>query len=127
MSADPPWSTAVEDTRKGRRWGGGLVYQPEAQAREREADPRSRFGLVYQPEAGAEEREEDRRSRCGLVWEDTIMLWEIEIRPRGEDAERQRIDEEYRLLTHSGQSVIASSSRGYLLEGSLNRDEAQQI
>ena len=29
------------------------------------------------------------------------MLWEIEIRPRGHDAERQRVCEEYRLLTHA--------------------------
>jgi phosphoribosylformylglycinamidine synthase len=57
------------------------------------------------------------------------MLWEIEITPLGADAERARIVEEYDLLSHTsaGASLIASSSRGYLVEGELDRDAAERL
>jgi phosphoribosylformylglycinamidine synthase len=57
------------------------------------------------------------------------MLWEIEIRPRGQDAERDRIVGEYNLLTHSsnGGDLVAATARGYLLEGNIVRPEAVQL
>lgn len=57
------------------------------------------------------------------------MIWEIEIRPRGHDAERDRVGDEYNLLTHSGDGadLVESTSRGYLLEGNLNREETERL
>src|SRR4051794_19059988 len=57
------------------------------------------------------------------------MLWEIEIRPRGADPERARVAEEYDLLTHSrdGGRLVTASSRGYLLEGGLSREQAETL
>lgn len=51
-----------------------------------------------------------------------MMLWEIEIRPRGRDVERERVCDEYDLLTHSrrGGDLVLASARGFLLEGPLN-------
>src|SRR5262249_42321363 len=45
------------------------------------------------------------------------------------DAERERVCEEYDLLTHShqGKALFARSARGYLLEGNLNRDQAERL
>ncbi|QEL18232.1 phosphoribosylformylglycinamidine synthase subunit PurL [Limnoglobus roseus] len=49
------------------------------------------------------------------------MLWEVEIRPLGRDAERERVCDEFDLLTHGtrGGDLVSASSRGYLLEGNL--------
>ncbi len=57
------------------------------------------------------------------------MLWEIEIRPRGRDAERARVGEEYDLLTHAtdGVRVVTASARGFLVQGALERDDAQRL
>jgi phosphoribosylformylglycinamidine synthase len=57
------------------------------------------------------------------------MLWEIEIRPRGADLERARVAEEFDLLTHTtdGARLITGSARGYLLEGDLSRQQAEQL
>src|SRR5438270_45230 len=57
------------------------------------------------------------------------MLWEVEIRPRGHDAERDRVGEEYDLLTHShdGAGLVARTSRGYLLEGELTREQVARL
>ncbi|HTU17995.1 MAG TPA: phosphoribosylformylglycinamidine synthase subunit PurL [Gemmataceae bacterium] len=57
------------------------------------------------------------------------MLWEIEIQPKGEDAERRRIAEEYNLLTHSqrGGELITSTARGYLIEGDVSRPKAKRL
>jgi phosphoribosylformylglycinamidine synthase II len=57
------------------------------------------------------------------------MLWEIEIRPKGADVERQRVAEDYDLLAHSqrGGDTIAAAARGYLLEGDVSREQAQQL
>jgi phosphoribosylformylglycinamidine synthase len=57
------------------------------------------------------------------------MLWEIEVRPRGPDAERARVCEEFELLTHGrlGPAPVAASAHGYLLEGDLSRDEADRL
>jgi len=57
------------------------------------------------------------------------MLWEVEIQPRGEDAERRRIVREYDLLTHSnkGAEQVRRTTRGYLLEGGLSREQAERI
>jgi hypothetical protein len=57
------------------------------------------------------------------------MLWEIEIQPKGHDPERQRVAEEYDLLSHSqvGATLIAGSARGYLLEGDLLQPQAELL
>jgi phosphoribosylformylglycinamidine synthase II len=57
------------------------------------------------------------------------MLWEIEIVPKGEDAERRRVVEEYDLLTHSrrGSELIAAAARGYLIEGEVTRSQIEQL
>jgi len=57
------------------------------------------------------------------------MLWEIEIRPKGHDAERRRVAEEYDLLTHTrgGAAFISGTARGYLLEGELSRVQAKRL
>jgi phosphoribosylformylglycinamidine synthase len=57
------------------------------------------------------------------------MLWEIEIRPRGHDAERDRVAEEYELLTHTqgGGRLLTGTARGYLLEGGLSRQDAARL
>src|SRR5262249_24588174 len=57
------------------------------------------------------------------------MLWEIEIRPRGHDGERDRVAEEYDLLTHTsaGRTLLTATARGYLLEGDLTREQAERL
>jgi phosphoribosylformylglycinamidine synthase II len=63
------------------------------------------------------------------------MLWEVEIVTKGADAERLRIAEEYDLLTHAGRGgplcagaeVVAKTSRGFLLQGELNRGHIEQL
>ena len=47
------------------------------------------------------------------------MLWEVEIRPAGRDGERERVCDEFDLLTHAerGGDLVAASARGFLLEG----------
>ncbi len=57
------------------------------------------------------------------------MLWEIEILPKGEDAERKRIAEEYELLTltRPGGELITETARGYLIEGEVSRPEAKRL
>jgi phosphoribosylformylglycinamidine synthase len=53
------------------------------------------------------------------------MLWEIEIRPLASTLEAERVGVEFDLLTHStlGEGLVASYSRGYLLEGDFQRPE----
>jgi phosphoribosylformylglycinamidine synthase subunit PurSL len=54
------------------------------------------------------------------------MLWEVEIRPRGHDAEAERILGELRALDDS--HVPASGSgRFYLLSGELSRDQTERV
>jgi phosphoribosylformylglycinamidine synthase len=56
------------------------------------------------------------------------MLWEVELEPKDHDGERARVTEEYRLLTHwTGEVVFLRSARGYLLEGILDRAEAERL
>ncbi len=57
------------------------------------------------------------------------MLWEIEIQPKGDDAERRRVVEEYDLLTHTrhGAELIAATARGYLIEGEVSRPQAKRL
>jgi phosphoribosylformylglycinamidine synthase len=57
------------------------------------------------------------------------MLWEVEIQSKGHDAERDRVAEEYALLTHtrSRAALVARSARGYLLEGPLGREQAEDL
>ena len=51
------------------------------------------------------------------------MIWEIEILPKAEDAERRRVAVEHDFFTHSrrGAELIAGTSRGYLIEGAISR------
>jgi phosphoribosylformylglycinamidine synthase len=57
------------------------------------------------------------------------MLWEIAVRPRGHDAERDRLGEEFDLLTHSGRgrTLITGTAHGYLVEGELTRPQAERL
>jgi phosphoribosylformylglycinamidine synthase len=57
------------------------------------------------------------------------MLWEVDIHPKGPDRERDRVCEEYNLLTHTseGPTLIKHSSRGYLLEGDLDREPVERL
>jgi phosphoribosylformylglycinamidine synthase len=57
------------------------------------------------------------------------MLWEVEIRPTGHDRERDRVREEFTLLTHRPpeETGLARSAHGYLLEGPLARDQAERL
>src|SRR5262245_33190053 len=57
------------------------------------------------------------------------MLWEIEIRPRDHDAERQRVAEELSLLTHgrADTAAVSGSAHGYLLEGDLAPDQVERL
>jgi phosphoribosylformylglycinamidine synthase len=49
------------------------------------------------------------------------MLWDVEVRPLGRDAERERVCDEFDLLTHAarGGDLVTASARGFLLEGDL--------
>jgi phosphoribosylformylglycinamidine synthase len=57
------------------------------------------------------------------------MLWEVEIRPKHHDSERDRVCDEYQLLTHSADAgrLITASSRGFLLEGELGREQVERL
>jgi phosphoribosylformylglycinamidine synthase len=57
------------------------------------------------------------------------MLWEVEIRPSGRDAERERVCDEFDLLTHStrGADLVKAAARGFLLEGYMDRDAAERL
>jgi phosphoribosylformylglycinamidine synthase len=61
------------------------------------------------------------------------MLWEVDLQPKGADAERQRVAAEYDLLAHAqaslpaGTALVQGTTRGYLLEGDLPREEAQRL
>ncbi len=57
------------------------------------------------------------------------MLWEVEIRPLGRDGERERVCDEFDLLTHSkrGGDHVVASARGYLLEGDIAADQVTTL
>ncbi len=57
------------------------------------------------------------------------MLWEVELRPTGRDAERERVCDEFDLLTHTqrGADAVSASARGFLLEGPLSKDNVQRL
>ena len=57
------------------------------------------------------------------------MLWELEIKPLGKDGERERVCDEFDLLTHAerGGDLIASSARGFLLEGELSEEHRTRL
>jgi phosphoribosylformylglycinamidine synthase len=57
------------------------------------------------------------------------MLWELEICPRGRDSERERVCDEFDLLTHAerGGDLVTASARGYLLEGDLTDDDRAKL
>jgi phosphoribosylformylglycinamidine synthase II len=57
------------------------------------------------------------------------MLWEVEIRPLGRDGDRDRVCDEFDLLTHSTRAadLVSASARGYLIEGDLNRTAAERL
>jgi phosphoribosylformylglycinamidine synthase len=57
------------------------------------------------------------------------MLWEVEIQASDRDPERERVCEEFDLLTHTNQgaALITKSARGYLLQGDLDRHQAERL
>jgi phosphoribosylformylglycinamidine synthase len=57
------------------------------------------------------------------------MLWEIEVRPRGYDAECARVREDFELLAHGrgGHAPVNASAHGYLIEGDLTREQAGRL
>jgi phosphoribosylformylglycinamidine synthase len=57
------------------------------------------------------------------------MLWEVEIRPLGRDAERERICDEFDLLTHGSRAadLVKASARGFLFEGNIDEAQAQKL
>src|SRR5580700_1200225 len=57
------------------------------------------------------------------------MRWDVEIRPLGRDGERERVCDEFDLLTHAdrGGDLISGSARGYLLEGPLGDSDVEKI
>jgi phosphoribosylformylglycinamidine synthase subunit PurSL len=57
------------------------------------------------------------------------MLWEVEIRPLGRDGERERVCDEFDLLTHGsrGGDLVKGAARGFLFEGALDRAAAQTL
>jgi phosphoribosylformylglycinamidine synthase len=57
------------------------------------------------------------------------MLWEVEIVPKGPDAERNRICAELDLMVpgHQAKDIVVRSARGYLFEGDLDRGQAEQL
>jgi len=57
------------------------------------------------------------------------MLWEVEIRPLGRDGERERVCDEFDLLTHAqrGGDLVTASARGVLLEGELTEADALRL
>ncbi|MCS6866960.1 MAG: AIR synthase-related protein, partial [Gemmataceae bacterium] len=57
------------------------------------------------------------------------MLWELEIRPRGRDNERERVCDEFDLLTHSqrGGDLITASARGFFIEGDLSDEHRHRL
>ncbi len=56
------------------------------------------------------------------------MLWEVEISSVGADPELDRVQAEYRLLTHREElQELLGSTRGYLLEGELSLDQATRL
>src|SRR5947209_476113 len=52
------------------------------------------------------------------------MLWEVEIKPAGRDAERERVAADFNRLTHSthGARLVEGSSHGFLLDADLPGD-----
>jgi phosphoribosylformylglycinamidine synthase len=57
------------------------------------------------------------------------MLWEVEILPKHQDPERERVRREYALLSHekNGPPPVDLASRGFLLEGRLSSLQAEQL
>jgi phosphoribosylformylglycinamidine synthase len=57
------------------------------------------------------------------------MLWEVEIKPLGRDGERERVCDEFDLLTHAsrGGDLVSGSARGYLLEGNLGDAHLERL
>jgi phosphoribosylformylglycinamidine synthase len=57
------------------------------------------------------------------------MLWEVEIKPKGNDPERARVREEYALLTHGKETngLVTGTAHGYLLEGELTKEQVEKL
>ncbi len=57
------------------------------------------------------------------------MLWEVEIQPKGEDRERDRLAEEYALVTHRPpeELPLLRTTRGYLFEGAVTQEQARSL
>ncbi len=57
------------------------------------------------------------------------MLWEVEIRPRRHDPEKDRARAELALLLHAdpAPAAVEQTARGYLLEGDFDRETAERL
>jgi phosphoribosylformylglycinamidine synthase len=57
------------------------------------------------------------------------MLWEVEIRPIGRDAEREHVCQEFNLLVHAqrAEELICSTARGYWLEGDIGPEALSRL
>jgi phosphoribosylformylglycinamidine synthase subunit PurSL len=57
------------------------------------------------------------------------MLWELEIKSLGKDGERERVCDEFDLLTHAerGGDLVTSSARGFLIEGELTDEHRAKL
>src|SRR5262245_18495239 len=57
------------------------------------------------------------------------MLWEVEIRPKGSDPERDRVCDEYHLLTRAtdARDLVRGTARGYHIEGDLDGEQIQHL
>src|SRR5689334_4645776 len=65
---------------------------------------------------------------CWPAERGVAMLWEVEITPKGHDAELARVQAEYQLLTHRPSPAgLRGAGRGYLLEGDLTLDQASRL
>ena len=58
-----------------------------------------------------------------------MTLWEIDIHSLGLDHERERVCDEFDLLTHGdrGGAIVKSTSRGYILQGPLEQKHVEII
>ncbi|MFN4260353.1 MAG: phosphoribosylformylglycinamidine synthase subunit PurL [Gemmataceae bacterium] len=57
------------------------------------------------------------------------MLWEVEIQAKEHDRERDRVADEYHLLTHQPRDTVPVTrcTHGYLLEGNLDHAAAERL
>lgn len=57
------------------------------------------------------------------------MLWDVELIPLGRDGERERVCDEFDLLTHGsrGGDLVTGSARGFILDGDLTEESVLRL